>query len=233
MLSKVQSRLLMLVLFVAIASTSKAQEFYDKALSLETWYNGELVLRSGEMEKGSINFNYVLDMVQVKQAGRISTYNKSQIESFRIYPDAENDRERNYKSLNLPIGYRIYEVIAEDSEKAFLASTQVDEKAQTYFMPMGGPSFGATSLVPNTYFIEMRSEDYYLINRRGEIDYFGRILFRRNNKGQASSEINRKQTLKKLKEFDPNLDQYLKDNNLNIREHDDLLQIIRHIMNLG
>lgn len=223
----------MITLFVALANTTEAQEFYDKALNLETWYNGEVVLRSGALERGSINFNYVLDMVQVKQEGRISTYNKTQIESFKIYPDAENDRERNYKSLNLPIGYRIYEVIAEDMEKAFLASTQVDEKAQTYFMPMGSPSMRATSLVPNTYFIEMRSEDYYLINRRGEIEYFGRILFRSNNRGQASSEINKKQTLKKLKEYDPNLDQYMKDNNLNIREHEDLLQVIRHIMNLG
>ena len=66
MFIKVQLGILMIGLFVTITNSSKAQEFYDKALSLETWYNGKVVLRNGEVEKGSINFNYVLDMVQIK-----------------------------------------------------------------------------------------------------------------------------------------------------------------------
>lgn len=230
MFSKVQLRLLLLWLFVTITNSSKAQEFYDKALSLETWYNGKVVLRNGEVEKGSINFNYVLDMVQIKSEDHINIYSKNQIQSFKIYTDSENDRERNYKSLNLPIGYRVYEVLAEDPEKAFLVSTQVDEKTYTYYTQLGNPTLGGPTMAPTSFSIERRSEDYYLIDKKGQIDYFGRILFRRNNNGQASSEIIKKDLLKKLKEIDPKINQYIKEEGLNIKKHSDLIQVIFYVM---
>lgn len=221
----------MIVLSTLLSKASTAQEFYDKALNLENWHNGEVVLKTGEVEKGSVNFNYDLNLVQVKKDGKILNYSKSQIDLFRIYSDSKNKKHRTYKSLNLNVGHHLYEVLAEDAEKAFLVSTQVDIKTHSISSYSANPVTGGTSSIDGYYTIERRSEDFYMIQRNGKIDYFGRIIYTRNNKRQANSKLKKKKIIDTLSQFKPNLPKHIRTNRIKLRKREELVSLIHLVMN--
>lgn len=230
------------LLLVIITASAHAQRFDENRLELNLWHPGEVTLKDGRVVEGKINFNYVIDMIRVQSDGKLNTFNHKQILEFQVFKE-EEDRNVYYKSLNLPIGDKIYEVVGEDEEKALLVTTIIDREAQTEYTNLGfyNPRYRYNALPPTpgtpgtrTYTVSRKAESFYIIKNTGKIDEIGTIVItRENTRGQLKSTIKKKRLIKILKEYDPNIEQYLESNDINLRKRKELIQAILSVMDSG
>lgn len=233
---------LLLLIFTALTMSAHAQNIDENRLELNLWHEGEVTLKDGRVVKGKINFNYVIDMIRVQSDGQLNTFNHKQILEFQVFKE-EEDRTVYYKSLNLPIGDKIYEVVGEDEEKALLVTTIIDREAETEYTNLGfyNPRYRYNALPPTpgtpgtrTYVVSRKAESFYIIRNTGEIDEIGTIVITRNNsRGQLKSTIKKKKLIKILKEYDPNIEQYLELNDIDLRKRKELIQAILSVMDTG
>lgn len=234
--------LLFLMIILAMSTTVNAQRVDENRLELNLWHSGSVTLRDGTTVEGKINFNYINNMIRVQSDGKLNTFNHRQILEFELFKKEEN-RTVYYKSLRLPIGDQIYEVVAEDDEKALLVTNIIDQESQTEFTNMGlmGPRFRYNAMPPTpgtpgtrTYIVNRKAESFYLITNTGKIDQIGIIVITRNtNKGQLKSTIKKKKLISILKQYNPNIEQYLKENDLNLKLRGELITAILSVMNTG
>ncbi|GAB5522443.1 MAG: hypothetical protein Roseis2KO_03150 [Roseivirga sp.] len=230
------------LLLVIIATSANAQRFDENRLELNLWHPGKVTLKDGRVIEGNINFNYVIDMIRVKSEDQLNTFNHKQILEFQVFKE-EEDRTVYYKSLNLPIGDKIYEVVGEDEEKALLVTTVIDREAQTEYDNLGfyNPRYRYNALPPTpgtpgtrTYTVSRKAESFHIIKNTGKIDEIGTIVItRENTRGQLKSTIKKKRLIKILKEYDPDIEQYLKSNDIDLRKRKELIQAILSVMNTG
>lgn len=233
---------LLLLLFTVLAFNTRAQNVDENRLELNKWHPGEVTLHDGRVVKGKINFNYVIDMIRVQSNGQLNTFNHKQILEFQVFKE-EEDRTVYYKSLKLPIGHKIYEVVGEDDEKALLVTTVVDKESQTEFTNLGfyNPRYRYNALPPTpgtpgtrTYIVNRKAESFFIIKNTGEIDDIGTIVItRKNSRGQLKSTIKRKKLINILKEYNPNIKQYIETNDLDLRWRKELIEAILSVMNTG
>ena len=230
-------RFFIFLFLLSISGIIRAQSINEQRLELNKWHVGEVNLRNGETEKGLINFNYVINMIRVQNAGKVSTYNHKQILDFTVFKPEEN-RNVSYKSLNLPIGDKIYEVVGEDDSKALLVATVIDQESQTEYDNLGFYNRRYNALPPTpgtpgtrTYTVNRKAEAFFIITNTGAIHDIGKIVIIRNNRGQLRSTINRKRLTRLLKKFNPNIEQYIEDNKINLKKRDQLIATILSIMN--
>ncbi|MCE7993415.1 MAG: hypothetical protein HEP71_15620 [Roseivirga sp.] len=233
---------LLLLVFAILALNARAQRLDENRLELNLWHPGEVTLQDGRVVKGKINFNYVIDMIRVQSDGQLNTFNHKQILEFQVFKE-EEDRIVYYKSLNLPIGHKIYEVVGEDAEKALLVTTVIDREAQTEYTNLGfyNPRYRYNALPPTpgtpgtrTYTVSRKAESFFIIRNTGKIDEIGTIVITRNNsRGQLKSTIKRKKLIKILKEYDPNIEQYLETNDIDLRRRKELIKAILSVMDTG
>lgn len=215
-----------------------AQSYEERRLELDKWHPGEVILRDGTSVDGDINFNYLIDMIKVRKEGKLNTYNHKQILGFAVFKEEEN-RTVQYKSLNLTIGDKIYEVVGEDEEKALLVTNVIDRDMQTEYTGMGiyNQRYRYSALPPTpgspgtrTYTINRKAEVFYIIRNTGEIDEIGKIVITRDNKGMLKASIKKKKLISILKEFDPGIEQFIDDNDINLKRRDDLIKAILSVM---
>lgn len=233
---------LLLLVFTVLTVGAHAQNVDENRLELNLWHAGEVTLKNGRVVKGKINFNYVINMIRVQSDGKLNTFNHKQILEFQVFKEDE-DRTVYYKSLNLPIGDKIYEVVGEDEEKALLVTTIIDREAETEYTNLGfyNPRYRYNALPPTpgtpgtrTYVVSRKAESFYIIRNTGKIDEIGTIVITRNNsRGQLKSTIKKKKLIKILKEYDPNIEQYLESNDINLRKRKELIQAILSVMDTG
>lgn len=141
--------LFLLILIISISAVAQAQSLDENRLELNLWHSGKVSLRNGEVIEGKINFNYIVNMIRVQSGGMLNTFNHKQILEFEVFKEEEN-RTVYYKSLNLPIGDKIYEVVGEDDEKALLVTTIIDKESETEYSNLGlyGPRYRYNALPP-------------------------------------------------------------------------------------
>ncbi|GEM_PF-6736569 len=234
-----------LVLMISVGLALQAQRIQrsdEDRLELNQWHPGKVTLREGRVVEGKINFNYVIDMIRVQSEGKLNTFNHKQILEFEVFKEEEN-RTVYYKSLNLPIGHKIYEVVGEDEEKALLVTTIIDREAQTEYTNLGfySPRYRYNALPPTpgtpgtrTYTVSRKAESFYFIRNTGKIDQIGTIVItRQNSRGQLKSTIKKKKLIKILKEYDPHIETYLETNNIDLKRRKELIQAILSVMNNG
>lgn len=233
---------ILLLVFAVLAFNARAQRLDENRLELNLWHPGQVTLQDGRVVEGKINFNYVIDMIRVQSEGQLNTFNHKQILEFQVFKE-EEDRTVYYKSLNLPIGHKIYEVVGEDDTKALLVTTVIDREAQTEYTNLGfyNPRYRYNALPPTpgtpgtrTYTVSRKAESFYFIRNTGKIDEIGTIVITRNNsRGQLKSTIKRKKLIKLLKEYDPNIEQYLEANDIDLRRRKELIKAILSVMDTG
>jgi hypothetical protein len=230
--------LLSISLLLAFNLSALAQSYEEMRLELDKWHPGEVMLRDGTSVEGDINFNYLIDMIKVRKDGKLNTYNHKQILGFAVFKEEEN-RTVQYKSLNLPIGDKIYEVVGEDDEKALLVTNVIDREMETEFTGMGiyNQRYRYSALPPTpgtpgtrTFSINRKAEVFYIIRNTGEIDEIGKIVITRDNRGMLKASIKKKKLISILKEFDPGIEQYIEDNDINLKRRDDLIKAILSVM---
>lgn len=231
--------LLSFFLLILAVFAANAQRIGDNRLELDLWHPGQITLRDGTFVKGNINFNYVINMIRVQNAGTVQTYNHKQLLDFTVFKEEEN-RNVSYKSLNLPIGDKIYEVVGEDDEKALLVANVIDQEAETEYTNLGfynrRYSYSAIPPTPGTrgtrtQVVNRKAEAFFLITNTGKIHDLGKIVIIRNSRGQLKSTIKRKKLIAILKGFNPDIEQYLKVNKINLRKREQLIATILSVMN--
>lgn len=219
--------LILILISVLFASNSiQAQEYYDSHLRLEEWNKGEITLLDGTKIVGDISFNYFLSLVQFLDEEKVNTYGITQVSSFKIFKSDEG-QELNYRLLNLPTGTDFYRVLAEDQKKAFVVQTYVLSEKNYYSYPsvnlrFSKPDETRTSSVQSHF---ERREVYILLRRNGEVEPFAEIALNKKLKGRVIYN-SKKTLLELLSEFDPNVDEFVERNDLNIKKRNDLIQII-------
>ena len=228
-------RAVILILFLtSLLATQAHGQSEGNRLDLDLWYPGTIFLKDGSAFEGQVNFNYLLDMVQVRTPGQVRAYNHKQLLEFVMYKEDE-DREVTYKALNLPLGDQIYEVVGEDSEKALLIASVVDTNTQYYqdWAPVYGPGgtwLGNRPIGPQQSFtVNRRAETFIIIDNTGRMDEIGTIVITRNQR-QLKSTIRKKRLISILERYKPNMAEYLKANDINLRKRQDLIDTFMAIL---
>ena len=86
--------------------------------STQQWNSGELVLKSGEILSGKLNYNLESETVQVRADGKLLVFNASQISQFTLSQKSETRKFVILKNQT-ESGYvrsQIFELLLEDKE---------------------------------------------------------------------------------------------------------------------
>ena len=229
-----RAQLIIFLIVNLIAIDLYAQRSVVNRLDLDQWHPGTVFLKDGTRFDGQVNFNYLLDMVQVKTQRSVRAYNHKQLLEFVVFKEDEN-RQVTYKSLNLPIGDQIYEVVGEDSEKALLIASIVDTNTQYYqdYAPVWGPGgtrLGTAPIGPTQSFtVNRRAETFIIIDKTGRMDQIGTIVISRGQR-QLKSTIRKKRLIAILERYKSNIGEYIEKNEINLRKRDQLIQTFLAIL---
>lgn len=221
-----------IILLTSLLTADLYSQSIVNRLDLDQWHPGTVFLKDGTSIQGQVNFNYLLDMVQVKNQRSLRAFNHKQLLEFVVFKADEN-RQVTYKALNLPIGDQIYEVVGEDSEKALLIASIVDTNTQYY--QDYSPQFGATRLSSpiarptRSFTVNRRAETFIIIDKTGRMDEVGTIVITRNQR-QLKSTIRKKRLISILERYKSNIAEYIEKNDINLRKRDQLIQTFMSIL---
>ena len=221
-------RLLSIVLLaLVLVNVSTLAQKPIKDLKLTAWSQGQLALNSGEMLKGELNYNYVVQIIRVKVDGKELAFNESQVAFFEYETD---EGKEVWKRLKLEQAPRLYRVLAENQSVAFLSYLDIERDMRYYRAgDYHGSQFAPMNPNEEAYreMVKTRAEAYVAVTSNGKVTPLGRISERpsRDLFTDNQSTISKKRLIAFLENFDPTIRDFIKKEKLKMNQPADIIRI--------
>lgn len=203
---------------------------------LRVWYPGNVTLQDETVLNGQINYNYIEGLVRIKTDSVVQTFAANQIMGFS--QQIEGEREE-FQGLDLGGGHRFYRLIGQNSQVAFLVFYQ---PLEAKFDALSIATFAATSAtaasggnaagnvpqdLPTPPYRRQKFRNIIAVTATGEQFAFNKTKGLNVTAFNRTHRVNKREVISFLKRFDPSIEGYIKKNGLNIRNLDDLEQILQ------
>jgi len=231
------------ILFITIflhTNGLDAQDDFISALRLDHWAPGTLVLKDGGTVQGEINYDYANHFVQVKQADSIRLFSE-RIASTLHFDWFDTPDKTTFRNLNINGPERMYRVLYENSQMAFLSYYEVDIKTDgplaSTTRPKGiaqsSPAPTSNKAREKTIWFRSWRERFLLITATGDIRELGSFfILPANNKGQMQQGalMTKKSLAKNLKDLFPNAKSYLADKRIDLDNRHHIMQVFQKVI---
>ena len=104
-----------------------AQDDFISALRLDHWAPGSLVLKDGQTVHGEINYDYANHFVQIKQGDSLRLFSERLAHSLH-FDWFDTPEEATFRNLRINGPERMYRVLFENKNMAFLSYYEIDIK---------------------------------------------------------------------------------------------------------
>ncbi len=170
------------VLFLIISLFFLSAEAFTQDLPNQIWHPGKLVLENGDTLRGSLNYDFKTNLVQISIDNKLKTFSSQNIlfvgfhcQYFKRYRYIYSIPYRLKGSMNVPV---FFEILAEGRLTLMAREYVVIESMNRFANPMYRPmhsNFSREILTYDYYFLTDNGDiSLYSEKKRDLMDYFGR-----------------------------------------------------------
>ena len=223
-----------LVLIFTTVRLAQAQETLIEKLSLDHWGQGTVTFNSGATVEGKVNYDYTTGIVRVQREGRTERYADGMVSGIEV--DWFNTPEKA-RFLRMKVGpaERIYRVLYEGSNVAFLSYFEIDTWTQTPAEPSNPYLLGIRMLTSENnnqevIYINQVKEVFMYVTPNEKSEIIGTLSLVKpvdTKEMVFKSDIQKKQVARDLDDFNANLLSFIKKQKLNLEERADILKLLK------
>ncbi|MEM6524658.1 MAG: hypothetical protein AAF693_12725 [Bacteroidota bacterium] len=251
------------LIFTCLVPNAIHGQFKNYNTENEQWFQGRIKLLSGRSIDGELNYNFVSQVLRLRESNNIEIYNAEEVLFFLLI--TSNDESELYYSLpylDQDYGRKravFFKVLHETKKLAILSRLIFEFKDRNWPLDSNPNAANSLSIAPADYKVEKVQEVIYLADNKGTIRHYmegkkskslsstlgydesfyragGKSVLKYNDDKFKSSQVDR--DVRKYKVIDKdivleflddeyyNVQEYIKENQINLSTIKGLIQIL-------